>query len=385
MKYLSSLRVKDLSKEACLLRVDFNVEDHSNPRIFSVLPTIKFLLKRKDKIIILSHRGRPQKIRNQKSKIQNLSLKPFAKILSQKLKRKINFVDFNFPISNRFFADLSDRIRSAPAGSIFMLENLRFFPGEENNNRRFAEKLVSLGTFYVNDAFGVSHRFNASISAITRLLPSYAGLRLQQEIRNLNRLKNNYKRPLVVILGGKKISDKIGLIKSFYGKADYFLTGGGIANTIFCAQGLPVGDSLVENIKLDPQIMAGLGKKIILPIDVVRQNKKILDIGALTIKKYKDIIKSAQTIIWNGPLGLIEKKKFRKGSEEIAMAIAKSRAYSVIGGGETSILFEKLPAKKNVFISTGGGAMLEFLAGKKLPGIAALDRGEPRQRREALK
>lgn len=370
MKFLKSLSGRDLSKEICALRVDLNVEDRSNLRLSAILPTVRFLQKKKSKIVILGHEGRPALLKRGIPK--RFSLKPFVKILAKEIKQTVHFLDFKFPVSKKTFLKLRGRIDNAPAGSVFLLENLRFLPGELTNDKKLAANLALLGTFYVNDAFSASHRANASLAAITKFLPSYGGLLLEKEIENLGRVKKFNRKPLVVILGGAKIHDKIGLIKNLYSRAAYFLTGGGIANTLFVAEGLPVGNSIYENMKLDKSILNAINKKIILPLDVCVANRKIQDIGEETIRKYSYLIGKSKAIIWNGPLGLIEDKRFRRGSESVATAIMKSRAEAVIGGGETTMLFEKKKLRKNLFISTGGGAMLEFLAGKKLPGIAAL-------------
>lgn len=378
MKYLSSLKQKNLSGKTCLLRVDFNVKNdgngginHDNLRIEAAMPTIKFLIKKGVKVVILSHRGRPSKVSSLKFQISRYTLRPFAKILSKLLKKPVRFMDFR----KGFNASKIREIIASTRDSIFLLENLRFLPGEEKNYVKFARKLASLGDFYVNDAFSVSHRENASVTAITKYLPSYAGLALESEIMNLSLVMKRPRKPLIIILGGAKISDKIGVIKNFLKKADKFLVGGGVANTFFAAQNLPLDDSLYENkmIPLARQLLKY--KKIILPVDSAVKKGKILDIGPETAKKYAAIIKKAGTIIWNGPMGYIEEKQFRKGSEAILKAIFESRAFVIIGGGETTSLL-KLKThnlKHNIFISTGGGAMLEYLAGKKLPGLAALN------------
>ena len=413
MKYLTSLKNKDLSKEICLLRVDFNINDadlrgskreftrnNIHPRILAVLPTIKFLIKGGTKVVILSHRGRPTTIKSSKFKVKNYkqsSLKPFGKILSSLLKKRVNFVNLDaLSLINR----TKEKIRGSITGSVFLLENLRFLPGEDKNDKKFAKQLASLATFYVNDAFSVSHRKNASVVAITKFLPSYAGLLLEKEIKNLSRIMKNPKKLLVIILGGAKVSDKIGVIKNFLkevkgqkSKINCFLTGGGVANTFFAAQGLPVGKSLYEKEMIPAARQLLKSRKIILPVDAVRKDKKILDIGPKTAEKYSQIIKKAGTIIWNGPMGYIEDPKFTKGSKAITEAILKSRAFAIVGGGETTSIISNFsrhlfktnleggipPAagqfpisKKNIFISTGGGAMLEYLAGKKLPGLEAL-------------
>lgn len=380
MKYLNSLKQKNLNGEICLLRVDLNIKSDesldSNPRVLGILPTIRFLIKRRAKVVILSHRGRPAPLKRGISKSQFLiskefSLEPFAKILSSLLKQPVRFIDFK----KGFKPSEIRKIITTTRDNIFLLDNLRFLRGEDKNDRKLAKRLASLGTFYVNEAFAFSHRKDASMMAITRFLPSYGGLLLEREIKHLSRVMKKPKRPLVVILGGAKISDKIGLIKNFLNKADYFLIGGGIANTFIAALNLPVGDSLYEEemIPVARQLMKS--KKILLPVDFVISNRKMLDIGPKTAEKYGRNIKNARTIIWNGPMGYIEDKKFRKGSEEIARAIFRSKAFAVVGGGETTSLIKETRDKRQgarIFISTGGGAMLEYLAGKKLPGIEAL-------------
>lgn len=382
MKYLSSLKNKNLSNQTCLLRVDFNLTDDDLKkqkvplRIKSVLPTIKFLLNRGAKVIILSHRGRPVKVSNIKYQVSNYTLKPFARILSRLLKKPVRFIDFKkgFDIS---------KIRKTitlTRDSIFLLENLRFFPGEDKNDRKFAKNLASLGRFYINDAFAFSHRSTASMVGIPKFLASYAGLLLEKEIKNLSKVMQKPKQPLVIILGGAKISDKIGVIKNFLkgqgSRVNCFLIGGAVANTFFAAQRLPIGKSLYEKQMVSTVKLLLRSRKIILPIDSMIQGKKILDIGPKTIKRYVEIIKKARTIVWNGPMGYIESPKFARGSKAISQAILKSQAFSIIGGGETISILPaacfKLHASR-LFVSTGGGAMLEYLADKKLPGIAALN------------
>jgi phosphoglycerate kinase len=352
MKYLSQLKLSQLKGKACLVRADLNAEEEKkdNFRLQAILPTLKFLIKNKARIVILSHRGRQPKL---------LSLKPFVKILLQLLKKPVRFIN----------------LTTSDIANISLLENLRFFPGEEKNDKKFAKKLASLGDIYINDAFAVSHRQNASVAAITKFLPSYAGLLLEKEIKNLDSVMKGFKKPLVIVLGGAKVSDKIGLINYFSKKADYFLIGGAMANTFFAAQDLPVGDSVFEKITVTMAKKLLKSSKIILPVDAKIENRKILDIGPETIKNYKKIIKKAKTIIWNGPMGYFENPKFASGTEEIARILLKNKkAKIIIGGGETTRLLKPKTynLKPNIFISTGGGAMLEYLAGKKLPGIEAL-------------
>jgi phosphoglycerate kinase len=378
MKYLSELKNRDLLNKTCLWRVDLNIHDSelkNSLRIKGILPTIKYLLNNRCRIVILSHKGRPA------NKVGDLSLRPAALFLEKTLRRKIIF------INNFNFAAIKKRINDSPAVSIFMLENLRFLAGEEKNSKTLAKKLASLGDFYVNDAFGVSHRANASVVAITKFIPAYAGFLMENEISNLNRVAcetTRNKRGLIIVLGGAKISDKIVLIKNFLkgvkgqkSKVSCFLIGGGMANTFFAAQGLPVGESLYEKhmIPKAQNLMKQAGRKFFLPSDVMIDNGKILDIGPKTTENYAKIIKKAKTIIWNGPMGYFENPEFAKGSETVAKAILKSKAFSAIGGGETTSLFQ-IPNSKfqnpKLFLSTGGGAMLEYLADKKLPGIEAL-------------
>ncbi len=390
MKFLRNLNKKDLSGEICLLRVDFNLDRNEAAaikirdkktwplRLSRSLPTIKFLLNRGAKILILSHRGNPiKKIKNSASKFilspnekKEFSLKFAADFLSKVLgKETIFFNNFNFK-------RIKINIDKAPIKSVFLLENLRFLDSEEKNDLRLSNQLASLGTFYVNDAFGAIHRHHCSIAALAKKFRqnAYAGILLEEEIKNLSRVAKNPKKSFVVILGGAKVSDKIGVIKNFASKADYFLVGGGIANTLFKLNGLPIGDSLCDKNTDFKILTPKLRRKIILPEDTIIYKRQILDIGPKTAKKYAEIIKKAKTIIWNGPMGMIEDKRFSKGSEAIAKAIFKNPAFAVIGGGETIALLKtkNYKLKTNVFISTGGGAMLKYLAAEKLPGLKAL-------------
>lgn len=348
MDYLSRVNARQINGKKCLLRVDFNLKYlGDNFRIDAVLPTIKFLLARKAKIIILSHRGRPE------GKDKNLSLKPIVKILSSKLKKKVKF------ISDLNFNKIKNQIDSDNKHSIFMLENLRFLPGEEKNDVKLAKQLSELGDIYVNDAFAVCHRKNASTVAITKYIKSYAGLLLEKEINGLTKATKKPKKPLIVILGGTKIADKANIIENLNYQAKYFIFGSSALNEI----NNPKIKSIFKN------------KKCLLPIDAIKKSGKYFDIGTKTIIFYKKVLSRAKTIIWNGPVGLSEVKKYSKGTKTIALTIANLKAFSVVGGGETAnfILKHKLQ-KKMSLLSTGGGAMLDFLAGKKLPGIAALER-----------
>ena len=355
-----------------LLRLDFNTED--DWRMRAVLPTIKFLLKVSEKIVVVSHRGRPDPasaaaLRSGKLD-RKFSLRKNAAMLARLTGRKVIF------ISHFDFAVIKERIAASPRGSIILLENLRFNEGEEKNSPAFARSLASLADFYVNDAFAVSHRANASVAAITKLLPSYAGLELEREIGSLSRAMKNPARPLVFIAGGAKASDKLNMLLFFKKKADWFLLGGGPANTILAMQGMDVKKSVRDT---DAKDLAALtpfvrAKNVVVPTDFVWHGDYVWDVGPKTVAAFGEKIAGARTIIWSGPLGLIERSAYAKGSLGVARAIARNRrAFSLTGGGETVMFLKKNKLdKKFSFISTGGGAMIDFLAGKKLPGIAAL-------------
>ncbi len=384
MRCISKMSSKKIRGRVFLVRVDLNVEEGSEKnayRVQAILPTIVHLLCHGGKVALLSHRGRPAPARGISnfqfsiSKQQRkLSLKPFASILSKKLGKQVVF------IPHFDFEKIEARIESSKRGSVFLLENLRFLAGEEQDDPALGMRLAALGDIYVNDAFAVSHRANASVRAIVKYIPSYAGFLLEKEILNLDRAAKHYAHPFTIIFGGAKISDKIGIIRRFQNKADYFLLGGGPANTFFAAQGLPTGSSLIDTGSVAFAKQCLRSKKIILPIDAERQNGKILDIGPKTIDQFDAVIKNSKTIIWNGPMGLFEKRGFEEGTRGVWNAVLMNKkAHTVVGGGETVssislILGSKFLISKNVFLSTGGGAMLEYLSGEKLPGIEALQK-----------
>lgn len=361
IKYLSTTNPKALAGTA-LLRLDFNTED--DWRMRAVIPTIKLLLKTSSRIVIVSHHGRPVGVD------KKLSLKKNAAALSKMLHRKVIF------IPNFRFGEIKRMVSAAPRGSIFLLENLRFLRGEEENSLALGKSLASFADFYVNDAFAVSHRANASVTAVTKFLPSYAGLELQTEIESLSRAMVRPKRPLVLILGGAKSADKLGVISYFKKKADWFLLGGGPANTILALRGVDIKKSVRDTDPRDVAKMKELShyKSVLVPEDLVWQNGAILDLGSKTVKAFSAKIARAGTILWSGPMGMIEKKAFTRGSIGLVRAIAKNkRVFSIAGGGETVMFLKKYKLdRKFSFISTGGGAMIDFLAGKKLPGIEAL-------------
>lgn len=347
MNFLTDSIAKKYKGKTCLLRIDLNIEPGApldSYRLKAVLPTIKLLLKNKVKVVILSHRGRP------KDFDENYSLKPFARVLYIELGRKVDFSAY-FD-----FAEIRSRIKKSKPGSVLLLENTRFLPGEEKNSEKLAKQLASLGDFFVNDAFAVSHRKNTSVVAITKFLPSYAGLLMESEIKNLGGILKYPTPPFVIILGGAKMKDKINGLRVLIGKSDDVLLG----SNAFNETGFP---------KLP---------KLIWPEDAKRHGKFIWDIGPFTVNYYADVIGKAKTIIWNGPPGFFEKKGFKEGTIGIWKAVLKNKkAHIVIGGGETAASLSLLKTnsyklKANLFISTGGGAMLEYLSGKKLPGIEAL-------------
>lgn len=382
MKKLSALYNRNLSDEIAVVRIDLNINNKSlalgkdNLRIVSVIPTIRFLTKRGARVVLVSHRGRP--VVNKKTgavgaqNMKEFSLRPFAKLIGSLLRKDVSFIPMDAKNKRILSQKDAQRIKTSSKGSVFLLENMRFLPGEDKNDPVAVAPLAELGTLYVNDAFAFSHRKTASMVAITKMLPSCAGLLLEKELFHMDEAINNHKHPFVVILGGAKMADKMGLIKRFIAKADYFLVSGGVANTFMAADGLPIGDSIYEPnmIPVAKKIMRS--GKVILPMDVVVFERRIVDNGMGTTEEWKEIVSNAKTIIWNGPLGVIEDKRFAKGSVDIAKAIAKSKAFSVVGGGETSLAFAKVALKNNTFLSTGGGAMLEYLSGMQLPGIEVL-------------
>lgn len=385
IKILKKLNVKN---KRALVRVNFDVpfsdkgEITDNFRIQESLPTIEYLIKQKSKIILISHLGRPDG-----KKIKKLSLKPIADELSKLLKRKVIFS------KDIFGKDVERLIKKMFFGDVMLLENIRFWKEEEENSFEFAEKLAKLGDVYINEAFAVSHRMHASIVGISQLLPSAAGFLLEKEVEQMDKILKNPKRPLLAIIGGAKINTKIKVINKFLKIADKVLIGGALANTIFASQGISMGGSTIDKdsfgeikkINLNPP--AG-GSKIFLPIDLgiwdgknvsyrdvgpLQWFEKALDMGPKTIHLLNDMVMNSKTIVWNGPLGLIAQKPFDKATAELIAIIEKSGADAIVGGGDT-IGFINETKKENVFdwMSTGGGAMLDYLANETLPGIEAL-------------
>jgi len=356
----------DKLKGVAILRLDFNSE--GDWRLKRSLPTLKFLQKHASKIVILSHKGRPTPSLLPLKENAKFSLKKDLKKLSQLLNYPVNFINCSH------ISEAGNEVRNSKESSIFVMENIRFLEGEAEDNLSLAEHLASLGDYFVNDAFAVSHRANASVVGITKFLPSYAGFEIEEELKNLTRVMEKPARPFVMIFGGAKATDKLPIILNFRNKADFFLLGGALANTILYLKGEKIGNSLAEK-EIDGALPNLLKlKNIILPFDFRKKGSAILDIGPKTERLFSSYLKKAKTIVWNGPLGAFEKKGFDKGTKSIIKAIASSRAFSLIGGGETIVLLEKMKLEKKIsFISTGGGAMLEFLSGRKLPGLEALE------------
>ncbi len=383
-----------LNQKKILLRLDLNVPIKNGvitdeTRINKILPIINFLIKKNCKIIVLSHVGRP------KGKINHsLTLKPVCENLEKKINQKIRLIgDDIFELKKKdLFKDTDEQI--------VFLENIRFYKEEEENDSSFAKHLAGLGDLYVNDAFSCSHRFHASINKITEFLPSFAGLQLETEINALKKVTSEIKKPITCIIGGSKISTKIGIIKNLLPKFDNIIIVGGMANNIINFKGSKIGKSIREEnceeiIKEIFETAKKYSCKIIFPEDVlvgknlndkseikelndIECDELILDIGPKTINKIKDIIEISKTILWNGPAGYFENSNFANGSYEIAKAIinkSKNKSiFSVVGGGDTIAVINQISDIKNFdFVSTAGGAFLEYLEGKELPGIKALN------------
>jgi len=392
-------QIQNLQNKKVLLRVDFNVpigddgivDSKEDWRIKAALPTIEYLLKRGAKVILISHLGRPGQYKasstlptGRQVKYQACSLKPVANRLEELLNRKIKFVDDC--IGN----EVKDEIEKMQAGEVILLENLRFYKEEEKDDEGFAKELAGLADIYINDGFSVSHRAHASVSVITKFLPSYAGLLLEKEIKILSDAIYNPERPATIIIGGAKTETKVPVIEYLMDKFDHILVGGVVANVILKAKGIDTGKSLLGDMDLAEVRKIDLNnKKLYIPVDVVAcndekkiislsaigriGNDKILDIAAETANLYSKIISDSKIVLWNGPMGMFEKESFALGTKEIARAIAESKCYSVIGGGDTIAAVDKFGYLDKIdYICTGGGAMLEFLSGNELPGIKAL-------------
>ena len=384
---------ENLAGKIALLRLDLNVplknkDILDETRIDKIIPVINFLLNRKTKVLVISHVGRPKGKKN-----HDLSLKPICLNIEKKIKKKIKLVTSNL------YEITKDKLFMQEEEVIF-LENIRFYREEEINDSKFAKQIASLGDFYVNDAFSCSHRDHASVSKITKFLPSFAGLQLQSEINALKKITSDIESPITCIIGGSKISTKIGLIKNLTNKLDNLVFVGGMANNILNFKGFKIGKSIKEdhcnNIIDDIFINAEKNFcKIYYPEDVrvgknfdshseikslkdISKEDIILDIGPKTVEKIKKIIENSRTVFWNGPAGYFENENFENGSLQISKIIENNTKnnslYSVVGGGDTIAVINKTGSLNNFnFVSTAGGAFLEYLEGKELPGIKALN------------
>lgn len=387
-----SVKDIDIKGKKVIVRVDFNVplseegQITDDTRIRAALPTIQLLIEREARVILMSHLGRP------KGKVvEKYRMAPVAEKLGVLLGRKIMYS------RDCIGQEPEEKISSMKPGDVILLENLRFHGEEEKNDPGFAKSLADLADIYVNDAFGTAHRAHASTAGIAQYLPAVAGLLMEKEISALGRALENPQRPFAAIIGGAKVSDKIGVIQNLLGKVDVLMIGGGMANTFLAAQGKDMGKSLVEEDKLNlaRQLMdqanaekvrfmlpedlvvaeeyAAGARYQVVAADQVPEGWMALDIGPKTIEKLAAVIKEVKTIVWNGPVGVFEMDAFAKGTREIAAAVAASPSLSIVGGGDSVAAVHKMGvAEKISHISTGGGASLEFLEGKELPGVAVL-------------
>lgn len=386
IKILKDAKVSD---KRVFLRVDLNLTRNLRGRIVddfrlrAILPTVKYLSSRKAKVIIGSHFGNPGGRSDKK-----LSLAPIAKMLGRYLKKDVLF------IPEVIGPRVENLVMKLKPGEILMIENLRFDPREEENSPIFSKQLSKLADIYVDDAFGAAHRNHASIVGLPKILPAYIGFLFEKEIKILDELRNRPRHPFVVLMGGAKLITKLPILKYFKNKADSILVGGALANNFFVAQGYNVGRSFYEPQLRDEAKKLLKSKNIILPSDIVlsenksgkgktkisglmniKEHEYIYDLGQKTTKNFIAKIKKAKTILWNGPLGLDEIVAFRKSTDAVARAIAGARGYSVVGGGDTVIVLNRLNIiGKFDYVSTGGGAMLEYLGRGYLPGLEALNK-----------
>ncbi|MCL7453750.1 MAG: phosphoglycerate kinase [Anaerolineae bacterium] len=379
----------DVRGKRVLVRLDLNVplqegEVADDTRIQAALPTIRYLLDREASVILCSHLGRP------KGQVDDsLKMEPVARRLAELLERPVTKLD------DCVGPQVESAVAQAGPGDVILLENTRFHPEEKANDPEFARQLAALAELYVNDAFGSAHRAHASTEGVAHYLPAVAGFLMEKELEFLGRVLASPEHPFVAILGGAKISDKIGVIENLLDRVDVFLIGGGMANTFLKAEDYDVGDSLVEDGSLDVarSLLQQAGDKLILPVDVtvadrfeaeafsqvvaagnVPRGWRILDIGPRTLELFQGHLENARTVVWNGPMGVFEFAKFAQGTEAVARMLANlSGATTVIGGGDSAAAVKRVGLDdKMTHVSTGGGASLEFMEGKTLPGVAAL-------------
>ncbi len=384
-----TIRDVSWSGKRALVRCDFNVPLDADlnitddTRIRAALPTIQYLLDHGAAVVLCSHLGRP------KGKVvDSMRLTPVAERLRELLGRPVT------KLNDSVGDAVAQAVAAAKPGDVVLLENLRFHAEEERNDPAFAKSLASLADLFVNDAFGTAHRAHASTAGVAEHLPAVAGLLMEKELNFLGSAVENPERPFVAILGGAKISDKIGVIENLLAKADALLIGGGMANTFLRAKGYEMGDSLVEEASLSTaaELSQAAGDKLVVPVDVVAADAfsadatrkvvgadgvepgwRVLDIGPKTVSLFASKISGAKTVLWNGPMGVFEMAPFAEGTFAVARALAASGATTIIGGGDSVAAVEQAGiADKITHISTGGGASLEFLEGAELPGVAVL-------------